>query len=391
MAPHDMASSSVDGDEVLSKRPDISLLLGHFGTGGVERVACLLANGFVERGLGAEVIAAHAEGPARGLLGPGITVVSAGVDDARPRVAKLKTAIPSIARHLRHSRPSILLSPGNHTHVAAGLAHRMAGRRDISRVVKITNPFPKSSLGVVQRTLSRLYYRWLLRRADLILVLSPNGVAQVRRLAGEKAAMRTRFVRNPYIPLDRPAPAPARLGDEPLLVAVGRLSVQKNYLLLLDAVSRLTDLPWRLALLGEGPQEQMLRARARELGIEERVDFLGFVPDPGAYYMAAKCLVISSKWEDLPAVAMEAMGLGCPVVATDCSKALTEIIDSTGFGKIVPLDPDPLASALREAISSPSERRVPPQVELYSIANGVEEHFNALQPLLGAGPIESSP
>jgi hypothetical protein len=188
----------------MQARPDISFLLGHFGTGGVERVTCLLANGFEERGLGAQIYAAHAEGPARALLNPGVQVVSAEVEGDSRR-AKLKQSIPHIARYLRRVRPRIFFSPGNHAHIAAGLAHKLARRKDVALVVKITNPIPKASLGTIQRALSRSYYKWLLRRADLILVLSPSGVAQVQRVAGDRAAAKVRFVHNPYIPLDRPA------------------------------------------------------------------------------------------------------------------------------------------------------------------------------------------
>jgi glycosyltransferase involved in cell wall biosynthesis len=365
----------------MEARPDISFLLGHFGTGGVERVTCLLANGFEERGLGAQIYAAHAEGPARALLNPGVQVVSAEVEGDSRR-AKLKQSIPHIARHLRRVRPRIFFSPGNHAHIAAGLAHKLARRKDVALVVKITNPIPKASLGTIQRALSRSYYKWLLRRADLILVLSPSGVAQVQRVAGNRAAAKVRFVHNPYIPLDRPARAPVQVGSEPLLLAVGRLREQKNYPLLLDALSRLQAVPWRLALLGEGPQEEMLKARARELGIAERVDFRGFVPDPGPYYAAASCLVISSKWEDLPAVALEAMGAGCPVVTTDCSPALTEIVRSIGFGKVVPVEAAALAAAIADTLSHPAERRVPPEVLAYGVANGIEEHLHHLRPLL---------
>jgi glycosyltransferase involved in cell wall biosynthesis len=368
----------------MEARPDILLVLGHFGTGGVERVACLLAEGFQERGLASQIFAAHAEGPARALLDLKIPVVSVELGGGSRR-AKLKQAIPHIAHYLRRVRPRIFFSPGNHTHVAAGLAHRLARRKDVALVIKITNPIPKASLGTMQRALSRYYYKWLLRRADLILVLSPSGVAQVQGLAGAKAAEKVRFVHNPYIPLDRPASAPIRVGGERLLLAVGRLREQKNYPLLLDALSRIQTVPWRLALLGEGPEEEMLKARARELGIAERVDFLGFMPDPGPYYAAASCLVISSKWEDVPAVALEAMGAGCPVVTTDCSPALSEIVRSIGFGQVTPVEAGALATAIANMISRPSERRVPPEVLAYGIPNGIEEHLQQLRPLLNHG------
>jgi glycosyltransferase involved in cell wall biosynthesis len=84
-------------------------------------------------------------------------------------------------------------------------------------------------------------------------------------------------------------------------------------------------------------------------------------------------------------VALEAMGAGCPVVTTDCSPALSEIVRSTGFGQVAPVEAGALAAAIAYMISQPSERRVPPEVLAYGIPNGIEEHLQQLRPLLNHG------
>jgi hypothetical protein len=87
----------------LMSRPDIAILLDHFGAGGVERVACLLANGLQRRGLAAEMVVLRDRGPIRSLLAPEVSVhrIGAGGDGAHVRML---AAIPSIARYLRKRR-----------------------------------------------------------------------------------------------------------------------------------------------------------------------------------------------------------------------------------------------------------------------------------------------
>ena len=379
------ADDSLELRPVVTERPDIAVVLARFGTGGVERVACILANGLRDRGFSTEVVVADPAGPARSLLHPEVPVRALGGDEQRSRAANLYRAIPEMVRYLRRSRPHLLLSPGNHTHIAAGLAHALAGRSEVSLVLKITNPIPKASLGPVRRFLSRHFYAWLLRRARLILVLSPGGIHYVESLGGQKAASKACFVHNPYILSAEPSmPRPAA-GEPPLLLTVGRLHRQKNYGLLLDALSRLRSTPWRLAMVGEGPEAAMLKEKAQKLGLEARVDFKGYVPDPRPLYAAAKCLIISSRWEGLPAVALEAMGSGCPVVSTDCSPALSDIIKTSNFGKVVPPEPSELAAAIDEMLRRPAAGTIPEAIQRYSVHNGIDEHLKVLEPLLGSG------
>ncbi|WP_162854544.1 glycosyltransferase [Sphingobium estronivorans] len=357
----------------------IAILLGRFGSGGVERVSCLIANGLAEQGWHVRFWVSNDTGPARSLLNEGVRISSFLFGTWGGRKLRLLLSIPQIAWQIRRTRPAVFLSPGNHTHLAAGLAHALARCRDVRLVVKLTNPVLKTWHQGARRGMKSHYYRWLYRRADQILVLSQESCPEVRAQAGRPVPVK--FVHNPYIQARAAVAAPSA-ENMPVILGVGRLSRQKNFGLLLEALAEIQHREWRLVLLGEGPEKDALQDRAVALGIADRVEFAGYVVDPSPHYDRAHFLVLSSLWEDLPAVALEAMGVGCPVVATDCSAALTTLIAATGFGRVVPVEAGPLAQAMAQMLDRPLDRTVPPAVLAYSVANGVNEHAEAMAALL---------
>ena len=115
--------------------------------------------------------------------------------------------------------------------------------------------------------------------------------------------------------------------DTCLLCAVGRLSEQKNFTLLLAALARLQTRSWCLLLVGEGEQRQMLERHAAELGIGDRIRFLGRRSDVPLIMQASDLLVMSSAWEGFPYVIVEALASGLPIVATDVGGVREGVLD----------------------------------------------------------------
>ena len=92
----------------------------------------------------------------------------------------------------------------------------------------------------------------------------------------------------------------------------------------------------------------------RRLGLEADVELAGFVPNPFPYIRHARVFALSSRFEGLPTVLIEAMALGTRVVATDCPSGPAEILENGRWGRLVPVDDVPaLAAALEDAITSP--------------------------------------
>jgi glycosyltransferase involved in cell wall biosynthesis len=173
-------------------------------------------------------------------------------------------------------------------------------------------------------------------------------------------------------------------GAEPALLSLGRLVPQKDHATLLSALAMLRDRPWRLAIVGDGPLSGDLRTQAAALGIADRVTFAGFTTDPLPQLARADLLVVSSRWEGLPAVPIEALACGSAVVATDCAPGLTEMLASAGLAAASPVGD---AAALAQAISGELDRRrdraqLTAAAAPYALAASIDDHVRLFAPLL---------
>lgn len=364
--------------------PDVALLLDHFGSGGVERVACHVANGLHSRGLRVEVIALEDSGPVRGLLSDDVLVRSLGSELGIARSDRMKAALPAIAAYLAAHSPKLFHAPGNHTIRPAARAIAAADYQGIF-VPKVTNPLIKRSATWSDRRRRKRAYREALRRADLILILSEGDLKQIAAV-DRRLVSHTRVIHNPYIS-DRMI----GLSDQrnpsfpPVILSIGRLTEQKNHALLLHAAARHRDRAWRLRICGTGPEEEALRTLAEKLGIGDRLELPGFVQDPTAEYLAATVMVLSSRWEGLPATLLEAMACGCPVLSTANSRGVVELLRSAGARKPVACgDERGLSRGLRAALDGQLPVVPPAFTFPYGIEAACDEHAAVFGRLLGA-------
>jgi len=141
------------------------------------------------------------------------------------------------------------------------------------------------------------------------------------------------------------------------ICSVARFGSPKDHRTLLIALALLKDLPWQLDLAGDGPQEQAIRNLAKELELDGRVNFHGYLPDPAELLAQTQVFVLSTRSEAFPRSILEAMRAGLPVVASDVG-GVGEAVTGGLMGRLVaPGNPQPLASALRELLESADLRR----------------------------------
>lgn len=137
-----------------------------------------------------------------------------------------------------------------------------------------------------------------------------------------------------------------------LVLAVGRLREQKDYPSLLKAMSALKgDRSWALAVAGDGPLKSSIAMLAVELGISERICWLGIRHDVPALMCACDVFVLSSAWEGFGLVVAEAMACERSVVATDCG-GVREVIGNCG-SLVPPRDSAALAEAIKASLARP--------------------------------------
>jgi len=178
-------------------------------------------------------------------------------------------------------------------------------------------------------------------------------------------------------------------GRNPVILTCGRLDQQKDQSLLIEAVNLVSGkFEAELVILGEGPERENLKARVRELGLEDRVKFLGYKKNPYKYMARSEVFVLSSETEGFAMVIIEAMACGVPVVSTQCPYGPGEIIAPGDNGFLVPMrDASGLASAisrlledaaLRQRISAAAEIRAR-DYDIHSMAAKYEALFKEVE------------
>jgi glycosyltransferase involved in cell wall biosynthesis len=242
---------------------------------------------------------------------------------------------------VRRERPAII-----HAHSSkAGILGRLAARLARVPVVFTAHGWAfKSETG----WRSRLY-----RTADRSLAPLTNKVvcvseaeARIGLAAGTCLAERTVVIRNPAPPVATPPGNDPRPSRVPLIVSVGRLKRPKDFATLVLAVARLKRLPFRLQIVGDGPDRDEIRAAVAAAGLEDRVELLGERHDVPELLAEADVFVLSSRSEGLPIALLEAMAHGLPVVASDVGGISEALVHGDSGLLVPPADPAALADAL---------------------------------------------
>lgn len=259
---------------------------------------------------------------------------------------------------LRHRRPDVVVSFLWFPSALAVIGRFFAGTR-CGLIVSERLTVEGSQEGLLTEWLRRLVIRVLYPWADRVV---PNSEATAVQLC-----RRFSLPREKVIPLANPfdleeirgqaqGGKPSASDAAPAVVAMGRLTRQKGFDLLLRALPR-AQRPFQLCLLGQGPEEASLRALGGALGCADRVEFAGFLENPYPRLLRASVFVLSSRYEGFPNALVEAMALGLPCVATRCPTGPEEIITDGVDGLLVPVeDPDALAAAIDRLLADPALR-----------------------------------
>ncbi len=362
----------------MKKADSITVFLESLEGGGAEQVLLTLINAFAERGREVEVVLCKSGGVFQKRLSPAARLVELRAKD-------LYRGFLPLVRYLRQKQPRVLLTTLNLASMTALAAKRLSGAptRVVIRVANAVSKQPKGRFkNAVDRFLQRRIYPW----ADEILAVS-NGVADDLAAHISLPRERVRTIYNPVV-----TPDLQRLADEPLLhpwfaphhppliLAVGRLDVLKDFGTLIRAFAHIAaESPARLLILGEGNQRPVLEALVAELNLNDRVSMPGFVENPFSYMKNADVFVLSSISEGLPAALIQALACGCPVVSTDCPHGPREALEDGKRGKLVPVgDSQALAQAILQTLAAPRPQPDPLWLQRFSLSRIVDEYLKIL-------------
>ena len=329
-------------------RQRLGILLHDLSPGGTERIALRLAAEWARQGREVSVFCGDPAGALRAQFPEGIRMIS----PLRPIVRGWRSRQRLgawAARVCRLEKIEGLFVPGNF-HLA-GLPALRAGRAPGMVVVcKLSNPVRRLDRSAWARQHAQQRMSRRLRNADAIVAMSVALAEEARLMLG---GLRLRIIEEPILdddPLcDEDLPAERRG-----IVAAGRFVPQKDFPLAVRTLRHLADRTGELTIVGDGAQFQKVRDLVRDTGLSERVILPGRVSDVGPFLRRSRVLLLSSRYEGFPAVAVEALANGARVVATDCSPAIREIISRPDLGEIVPTrDPRDLAAAVDRQLAEP--------------------------------------
>lgn len=380
----------------------LALLISGLSAGGVQRSMLSLAHGLAERGHRVDLVVPKAEGVFRSQVSPLVRLVNIEHWWMRlPFVGWWKrtralVSSPALARYLRREQPEVLLSASHYVNLAAIWGRHLAGtgtplvisqRTQLSRAISnAVFPGGRPLLGLMAR---RFY-----PSADSIVAVSDGVAEDLARLAG-LPRKRIRTIHNPVVtedleqlaaePLDHPWFAPE---GPPVVLGVGRLAAQKDFPTLLRAFAQVrAKRDARLVILGEGRKRRQLETLAASLGIKQDIDLPGFAENPFRYMARAAVFVLSSGYEGLPGVLIQAMACGCPVVSTDCPSGPREILQDGAQGPLVPVGDDrAMADAILAALKTPPGReKLKARAGDFSLDHAVDQYLDVLLSTIALG------
>ncbi|MBV9841334.1 MAG: glycosyltransferase [Sphingomonadaceae bacterium] len=346
-------------------------------------MAAYLATGFAAHGLNTELViiarGGEAEGAIQPLISTSVAIQFLG-DHGFTRPFDLLRRLPALVRSLRFTDPDVVVAAANNVALITAVALRFAGLRATRLYIKTTNPIASSRHRGLVRALRRYTYRFAFRRATAVWTLSADESREMREGFAEFSRL-FRDVANPYVtPAMLAAPtvqAPVR--PTALVVSVARLTRQKRLDRLIAAFEHVRTPGARLLILGEGEDRAALQSMIDRLGLGARVAMPGFSNDIPQILHSAQLFVLTSAYEGLPAVVLEAMAANCPVLSTDCFPAARSLLEQAEGCAIIE-DPSPvlLAAQIDLHLTQSRPTALRSIAERYSIENGVRSHLEAL-------------
>ncbi len=336
-------------------RPKILMIISSLSGGGAERVAVLLAEGFVEQGCEVALVTIYGRQLDFYSVPKAVDRIALDLGRERSNLVQKLTGnvrrILALRRAIRRVRPDLVLSLLNQTNVLTLLAAEGLGLPVI--VTEHMDP-RRDGLPAAWRWLRRKTYPWATR----LVSVSPAVDSFFTWLPEE----RRRTIPNPvaFEQIESQRGCPVRLRQSRTVIAMGRLSPEKGFDLLIRAFARLAaEFPdWGLAILGEGPERGSLESLAQDLKLGDRLQMPGAVEEPFAVLKQSDVFVLSSRHEGFGNVLVEAMACGLPVVAADCWAVSPAIVRDGTDGLLVPPDnPAALAQAMARLMRDEALRK----------------------------------
>lgn len=330
-----------------------------------------LAKSFAMRGYEVDLVLTEAVGPYLELLPDNIRVIDL-------KASRVFNSLPGLVRYLRRDRPSAMLSAMGHTNIIAIWARMISGvplRLAVSE--RNTASISRNNATNHRNKLVHTLCKWFYPFADIVVAVS-QGVADDLVESLKINSNKIKVIYNPVVDGELSERALEKIKHQwfdrqevPVILGAGRLHRQKDFATLIMAFALvLKKQNARLLILGEGDERPSLEGLIRKLGIQDHAALPGFVDNPFQYMSRTRVFVLSSAWEGLPGVLIQAMACGAYVVSTDCPSGPREILEAGKWGRLVPVGD---VQAMAEAIGNTLDEQKHPDVMKRAADFGVEQ------------------
>ncbi|MEP6784655.1 MAG: glycosyltransferase [Sphingomonadales bacterium] len=327
----------------------VLVALHSFEPGGVERDILRFVPAWRAAGMDARIALGRREGRLQEEAPdvPYFQMQTGGRSTANYETLWMIRKLPAV---IREFEPDVLFLASNTlASVALGMRLKL-GRKCPPIVFRVSNDLVRRDLSGIELRMHRLGLRIHANSHDVIVAMAPpvrEEIVEQMRVDPAKvvvinnASMTIADV-NRFAAARDTAPRDHK-GRH--FLGVGRLAPQKNFELMIEAFAKIARPEDRLTIVGEGTRRASITKRAQALGVADRLHLPGHLIGPENWFAEADAFIMSSDFEGVPAVIVEALAAGMPIVATDCATAIPSLI--RGFGTLVPLgDAAALAAAM---------------------------------------------
>lgn len=305
------------------------------GYGGAEKITLRLINGLIEQDVKIDLIIATPNMKLSREIHPEVNLINFGSKKATFSLFKL-------INYIKKENPEIILSHLSRANRLVLLAKYLTGNPVKVYVVEhTTRSAAKKGDSLLSNKVIALSYKYLYRYAEEVIHVSNGSARDLEQFLNWETG-RVKVAYNPVIDpnmiknnYETPHPW-FELTQSPVIVSVGRLGKPKDYFTLVKAIKKVREnLDVRLLILGDGGQRMAIENLIDELGLADFIRILGFIDDPFPYLFHADLFVLSSLWEALPTVIIEALACGCKIVSSDCPHGPSEILEDGKHGTLV--------------------------------------------------------
>jgi glycosyltransferase involved in cell wall biosynthesis len=263
---------------------------------------------------------------------------AAFIDDIPPDVefidlhsGRVRYVLPTLLRLIWKRRPDVVFSTLGHLNLALAILRPLLpdNVRYVAReTVVISADLETKTWPRLWRAAYRIFYgrldavicqsldmqkdliqQFAMTPAKTVVINNPVDLIRIRKLAAAEQSQ-----------------PPQRDGKSMHFVSAGRLTHQKGFDILIDAIALRADPSIQVTILGEGPLRQELEARAAVKGVAHQVRFIGFQKNPYPFFAQAGAFILSSRYEGFPNVVLEALACGTPVIALPAPGGIEEIL-----------------------------------------------------------------